>query len=85
MGKKARNRAKKVARNGIDDETDACQLSRTDSTEFGNPSEVDRLKDWPHEPTFYKFLSTQSGSDVTLASQISHTTSVSTILQVTDL
>ncbi len=76
MGKKARNRAKKVTRNGIDDETDACPLSRSDSTEFGNPSEVDRLKDWPHEPTLYKFLSTQSGSDVTLASQISHSISV---------
>ena len=65
MGKKARNRAKRVhwadEDEEINPESDACLPRRSGSIGFGDPSFVDQLKmDRPRLPTLNKLVSTES-------------------------
>jgi len=66
MGKKARDRARRFHWTDEDEsEIDSCHKSRSALIGRGDQSDVDRLKyGRSREPTLYKFLSTESGSDV---------------------
>ena len=69
MGKKARNRARRVHWADEDDvinpESDTCLPRRSGPIGFGDPSPVDQLKtDRPRLPTLNKLVSTESERDV---------------------
>ena len=66
MGKKARDRAKRIRWSDEDEsEIDSRHKSRSAPKGRGDQSDVDRLKyGRSREPTVNKFLSTESGSDV---------------------
>ena len=66
MGKKGRDRARRVHWTDDDEsEIESRHKSRSAPKGRGDQSDVDRLKyGRSREPTLYKFLSTDSGSDV---------------------
>ena len=66
MGKKARDRAKRIRWSNEDEsDIDSRHKSRSAPKGRGDQSDVDRLiYGRSREPTLYKFLSTESGSDV---------------------